>query len=178
MKHTPIGSIQGLNTGIQEVDKTAEALGSIYADSTDPIDFEKKASQAGYDKDEITYRQEKFFRKTSDDQQKTNNTKIPLEEVDISEDILTQKQPQGDFVKKTQDTLTNGKYKIPYYDQLKQKDPIIARKLTYLVDTVKRENMEPKDKASLIWQFIKSIGIDNLRPEDKQYLLKFIQYGE
>lgn len=178
IKNTPIGAIQSLNAEINEVDKTAEALGGIYADSTDPIDFERKAAQAGYDKDEITKRQERFFRKTSEDQQKTNNTKIPLEEVDIAEDVLTTKQTQGDFVTKTMDDRTGGKYSIPYYDQLKQKDPIIARKLVYLVDSVRRENMLPKDKASLIWQFLQGVGIDNLRPEDKQYLLKYLQYGE
>jgi len=180
MKHTPF---KGMGNGfkpkeITEVDKTAEALGDIYANSTDPIDFENKAKQMGYDDDEIKYRQERFFRKTSDDQSETNNTKIPLEEVDIVEDVLTQKSSYGDVISKTQNDSVGEKYSIPYYDQLKQNNPLIARKLIHLIDITKSDNIDAKTKASLIWQFLNGIGVDDLRPEDKNYIIKFITNGK
>lgn len=166
-----------LSKEITEVDKTVEALGGIYAQSTDPIDFENKAKLAGYDKDEIEARQERFFRKTSEDQAKTNNPKIPLEEVDIVEDVLTDRSQRNDIVSRTKDQQTSNEYSIPYYDQLKEKNPLIARKLLYLIDVIRRDNNSPTNKASIIWQILNGIGVKDLRPEDKQYIIKFIQNG-
>ena len=180
IKNTPIAGAdtQFLGREINEVDKTVEALGSIYAQSTDPIDFENKAKAAGYDDDEIAYRQEKFFRKTSDEQEETNNTKIPLEEIDIVEDVITNKTKRNDIVSKTRSQQISSDYSIPYYEQLREKNPLIARKLIYLMDMVKREELDPKNKAALIWQFLNGIGISDLEPEDKQYIIKYLQNGQ
>lgn len=171
-------TLKNKNQEIQEVDKTVEALGSIYAQSTDPIDFENKAKLVGYTPDEIEVRQEKFFRKTSDDQKKTHNPKIPLEEIDIVEDVLTKKQSHSDIVTKTQNQQISNEYSIPYYDQLKQKNPLLARKLLYLIDMVIRENVDENDKSALIWQFLNGIGANNINQTDKNYIIKFIQNGK
>ncbi len=167
-----------LSKEITEVDKTAEALGGIYAQSTDPIDFENKAKLAGYDDDEITARQERFFRKTSEDQEKTHNPKIPLEEVDIVEDVLTDRSQRNDIITKTKNDQISHDYSIPYYDQLKEKNPLIARKLIYMIDVIKRDNIDPTNKAAIIWQFLSGVGINDLKPEDKQYIIKYMQRGQ
>ncbi len=164
-----------LSQEITEVDKTAEALGGIYAQSTDPIDFERKAKMAGYDNEEIQARQERFFRKTSEDQKKTHNPKIPLEEVDIVEDVITNKTKRNDIVMKAGDQQISNEYSIPYYEQLKEKNPLIARKLIYLIDIIKRETIDEKNKAAIIWQFLNGVGISDLKSEDKQYIINFLQ---
>jgi hypothetical protein len=129
MKHTPIAGadVQFMGREITEVDKSVEALGAIYAQSTDPIDFENKAKAAGYDDEEIAYRQEKFFRKTSDEQEETNNTKIPLEEVDIVEDVITNQSKRNDIVSKARTNQISNDYSIPYYDQLREKNRVPNR---------------------------------------------------
>lgn len=169
---------KAINQEIQEVDKTAEALGSIYAQSTDPLDFERKAKLSGYNDEEIEARQERFFRKTSEDQKETNNPKIPLEEIDIVEEMLTNKTQRNDIVVKTRNQQMSNQYSIPYYDQLKQKNPLIARKLIYLIDIVTREELNQEDKASIIWQFLNGVGIDDLNDGYKNYIIKYLQNGK
>ena len=169
---------QFLSREITEVDKTAEALGSIYAQSTDPIDFENKAKLAGYDKEEIKARQERFFRKTSTDQQKTHNPKIPLEEVDIVEDVLANKTQRNDIVTKTRNQQMGNEYSIPYYDQLKEKNPLIARKLIYLIDIINRESVDKTNKAAIIWQFLNGVGVNDLNSNDKSYIINYMQNGK
>lgn len=166
------------NHEITEVDKTAEALGSIYAQSTDPLDFERKAKLVGYDDKEITARQERFFRKTSEDQRETHNPKIPLEEIDIIEDVITNKTQRNDIVRDTRNQQISKEYSIPYYDQLKKKNPLLARKLIYLIDIIKRDNVQERDKAAIIWQFLNGVGISDLNPGDKNYIIKFLQNGQ
>lgn len=179
LRVSPISGIDaqliGKSGEITEVNKTVEALGNIYAQSTDPIDFEKKAKLAGYNDEEIEARQEKFFRKTSQDQIKTHNPKIPLEEADIVEDVITNKTKRNDIVRDTRNKQISQEYSIPYYDQLKEKNPLIARKLIYLVDVIKRDNIQQRDKAAIIWQFLNGVGISDLNSEDKNYIIKFIQ---
>ena len=180
LKVSPIvsGDDQFLSRAIQEVDKTTEALGSIYAQSTDPIDFENKAKLSGYDDNEIAARQEKFFRKTSEDQKATNNPKIPLEEVDIVEDVLTTQSKRNDIVNRTSNQQISKEYSIPYYDQLKEKNPLMARKLIYMIDMIKRDEVNERDKAAIIWQFLNGVGVNDLNSTDKQYIIKFIQNGQ
>jgi len=179
-KNSPISGIdtQFLSREINEVDKTAEALGDIYAQSTDPIDFERKAKLVGYSPEEIEARQERFFRKTSQDQKQTHNPKIPLEETDIVEDVLTNKRQQNDIVMKAKNQKVGYDYSIPYYDQLKEKNPLIARKLIYLIDIIKRDNINQANKAAIIWQFLNGVGINDLKPEYKNYIIQFLQNGK
>ena len=177
---SPIAGIQSKMLGheIMEEDKTAEALGNIYAQSTDPIDFEHKAKLAGYDDAEIEARQERFFRKTSEEERKTHNPKIPLEEVDIVEDTLVNQSQRNDIVTKTQDQQISNEYSIPYYDQLKEKNPLLARKLIYLIDVIRRDQVDTKNKAAIIWQFLNGVGTNDLKPEDKNYIIRFLQNGK
>lgn len=180
MRNTAIAGIksQFLSREINEVDKTVEALGSIYAQSTDPLDFERKAKLAGYNDDEIAARQEKFFRKTSQDQKETHNPKIPLEEIDIVEDVLSDKSQRNDIVMRSKNQQISNDYSIPYYDQLKEKNPLIARKLIYLIDMVKRDEVDTTNKSAIIWQFLNGVGVNDLNPEDKNYIIRFLQNGK
>ena len=177
---SPISGIDSLflSSEINEVDKTAEALGDIYAQSTDPIDFERKAKMIGYDNNEIESRQEKFFRKTSQDQKQTNNPKIPLEEMDIVEDVLTNQSQRNDIVMRSKNQETGNDYSVPYYDQLKEKNPMIARKLIYLIDIIKRDDVDQKNKAAIIWQFLNGVGVNDLNPGDKNYIIQYLQNGK
>ena len=63
-------------------------------------------------------------------------------------------------------------YKIPYYSEVKDKNPLVVRKLVYLINMMKKENLTPDDKAAVIYQFISGIDTSDLSPEDKKYLIK------
>ena len=132
----------------------------------------------GYDNNEIESRQEKFFRKTSQDQKQTNNPKIPLEEMDIVEDVLTNQSQRNDIVMRSKNQETGNDYSVPYYDQLKEKNPMIARKLIYLIDIIKRDDVDQKNKAAIIWQFLNGVGVNDLNPGDKNYIIQYLQNGK
>jgi len=175
LKNTPIVGIGSLinQSELEEVDKTAEPLGDLYKNSTSPADFEIKAKQQGYSDEEIEKRQEKLFRKTTEDQKETGNSKIPLEEDnEVNEDIIVKKRNQ-DIVNKNTKEFPLG-FKIPYYSETKNKNPLVIKKLVYLINIIKKEDLTPEDKAAIIYQFISGVDTSDISLEHKKYLNKTI----
>lgn len=172
MKTTPIAGIGSLNQSeLEEVDKTAEPLGGIYKDSTSPLDFERKAKKQGYSDEEIEKRQQKLFRKTSEQEVESGNKKIPLEEdSEVNEDIITSKKSRG-LINRGDKEFPLG-FKVPFYSETKNKNPLVVRKLIYLINMVKKENLTPEDKAAVLYQFIKGIDASDLPEDYKNYLTK------
>ncbi len=177
LRTTPIGGVGSLlnQEELEEVDKTAEPLGDLYKHSTSPSDFEEKAKQQGYDDDEIEKRQQKLFRKTTDQEIETGNTKIPLEEDEVNEDVIVNKTNQ-DIVKKNSKEFPLG-YEIPFYSETKNKNPLVVRKLVYLINMIKKENIDSDDKAAIIYQFLKGIDVSDISPENKKYLNNTLNNG-
>ena len=160
---------------LTEVDQTAQPMGDIYKVAQDPADFERKAVAAGNEPEEVQQRAMEFYGKTGEDYKE--EPLIPLIErgkaLKMLEDLVTQRrEPQ--LVTRNQSFQFHDS-QIPYYEDLKEKDPTVLRSLLQLLTHLRQAQLSNTAKGALVYQVLVGIDVSTLPGEVKSFLIKVLQ---